>query len=81
MLSNKSYDCMNPVWLYEQREKNLETFTGLSSKLASLTFENRTLKERIKELNFISQEHKHLNGLLRVENKELEKKLKEVQDD
>ena len=81
MLSNKSYDCMNPVWLYEQREKNLETFTGLSSKLASLTFENRTLKERIKELNFISQEHKHLNGLLRVEYNELEKKLKKVQDD
>jgi hypothetical protein len=72
---------MNPVWLHEQREKNLENFTELSSKLASLTFENRMLRMRIKELNFISQEHKHLNGLLRVENKELEKKLKEVQDD
>ena len=80
MLLNNNHDCMNTVWLYEQREQNLEKFTEISSKLATYKFENRKLRMRLKELNFINNEHKHLNGLLRVEIKELEAKLKEVQN-
>ena len=37
------------------------------------------LKERVKELSYINQEHKHLNGLLKVENNKVTKEFRELQ--
>jgi len=75
-------DCMNPV---NEREEKLETFTDVSSKLATLTFENRTLKNKIKELitlntsaKYLSKEHKHLNGMLRTEVKDLKLEIEKL---
>ena len=79
-MSFKTYDCMNPVWLHERREQNLESFTELSSKLAILKVENINLRETLTTLRYINQEAKHLNGLLRVENSKLREQLKEGQN-
>mgnify|MGYP003651282218 CR=1 FL=1 len=75
-------DCMNPI---NEREEKLETFTDVSSKLATLTFENRTLKNKIRELialnssaKYISKEHKHLNGMLRTEIRDLKLEVKKL---